>query len=350
MGSNTVRAVVCHGPRDLRIESVAIAEPGPGEVRVKVGAGGICGSDLHYYNHGGFGTVRIREPMVLGHEAAGTVVAVGAGVTEVAVGDRVAINPSKPCGTCEYCRRGQLRHCSDMKFNGSAMRFPHMQGIFRDEMVIEAFRAVPVGDDTTIAEAAFAEPLSVALHAVSQAGALLGKRVLVTGTGTIGCLVVAAAHHAGAAEIIATDVSDSALAVATTVGASRVINVATAPDGLAEFAEGKGAIDVAIECSGNGKVLAGLPALVKPCGTIVLVGLGGDQMLPISTLVVKEIALEGSFRFDREFEWAAKILAKREIDVRPLLSGSFPLAEAEEAFALAGDRNRSVKVQLHFAD
>lgn len=348
--NSSVRAVVCHGPRDLRIEDVAISEPGAGEVRVKVGAGGICGSDLHYYNHGGFGTVRIREPMVLGHEAAGVVLAVGSGVTDVKVGDRVAINPSKPCGSCDYCRRGLPRHCVDMRFNGSAMRFPHMQGIFRDEMVIEGFRAVPVGDDTPIEEAAFAEPLSVALHAVSQAGPLLGKRVLVTGTGTIGCLVVAVARHAGAAEIIATDVSDGALAVAKKVGANRVINVAEAPDALSEFAEGKGGIDVAIECSGNGKVLASLPPLVRPCGRIVMVGLGGDQTLPVSTLVAKEIELKGSFRFDREFEWAAKILAEREIDVRPLLSGSFPIGEAEDAFALAGDRNRSIKVQLRFAD
>jgi L-idonate 5-dehydrogenase len=345
-----MRAVVCHGPKDLRIEERPSVAPGPGEVTIRVAAGGICGSDLHYYQDGGFGVVRIREPMILGHEASGTVAAIGEGVTCVAVGDRVAINPSRPCGHCRFCLEGQPRQCTDMRFNGSAMRFPHMQGIFRDEMVIAAEQAVPVGPDTPLEEAAFAEPLSVALHAVSKAGALLGKRVLVTGVGTIGCLVVLAAKHAGAAEIVATDVADEALAVAKAVGADRVIDVAARPDGLAPYEADKGLFDVAFECSGNGRVLAGLPAVVRPNGRVVMVGLGGDQSLPISVLVAKEITLEGSFRFDREFRWAAAMLATRAVDVRSLISGAFPLEKADDAFALAADRHRSIKVQLSFVD
>jgi L-idonate 5-dehydrogenase len=345
-----MRAVVCHGPRDLRIEERPEPAPGPGEVRIRLFAGGICGSDLHYYQHGGFGTVRLQEPMILGHEASGTVDALGAGVTCVAVGDKVVINPSKPCGHCRFCLEGQHQQCLDMRFNGSAMRVPHIQGIFRDAVVIDADQAIRLGADTPLEEAAFAEPLSVALHAVSQAGGLLGKRVLVTGTGTIGCLVVLAAKHAGAGEIVATDISDSALAVATAVGADAVVNVAAAPDGLAPYKADKGAFDVVFECSGNGRVLAGLPDVVRPRGRVVLIGLGGEQALPISALVAKEITFAGSFRFDREFRWAADMLAKRAVDVRPLLSGAFPLTRAEDAFNLAADRNRSVKVQLRFVD
>ena len=349
MGSNTLRAVVCHGAHDLRIEAIEVAAPGPGEVRVKIAAGGICGSDLHYYNHGGFGAVRLKEPMILGHEVAGTVVAVGEGVVSPAIGTRIAINPSKPCGTCRFCLSGLKQQCVDMRFNGSAMRFPHMQGIFRDEMVVEAERAVAVGADTPFEEAAFAEPLAVALHAVAQAGSLVGKRVLVTGTGTIGCLVVLAARHAGAGEIVATDISDHALAVAAKVGADRTVNVATDPDGLAPFKADKGYFDVAFECSGNGKVLAGLADLITPQGLVNLIGLGGDQPMPISSLVFKEIRLHGSFRFDREFHWAADMLAKRSVDIRPLLTSVMPLDRAAAAFDLAGDRSRSVKVLLDFA-
>ncbi|HXP96227.1 MAG TPA: L-idonate 5-dehydrogenase [Telmatospirillum sp.] len=343
-----MRAVVVHAPRDLRIEEITVADPGPGEVRVRLAAGGICGSDLHYYQDGGFGTVRIKEPMIVGHEAAGVVAAVGAGVTSVKVGDKIAINPSKPCGQCHFCRTGEHQHCSDMRFFGSAMRFPHMQGIFRDEMVIDAAQAIPVGQDTPLEEAAFAEPLSVALHAVTQAGSLIGKRVLVTGTGTIGCLVVLAAHHAGAGEITATDISDPALAIAKTVGADRTLNVMSDPQALAAYNADKGYFDVIFECSGNGRVLAGLPDIVKPRGVITLIGIGGESALPVSVLVVKEIALRGSFRFDSEFAWAADLLARRAVDVRPLLTGIFPLERAVEAFDLAGDRSRSMKVQLSF--
>ena len=283
-----MRAVVIHAPRDLRIDRIAAAEPAPGEVRVRLAAGGICGSDLHYYQDGGFGTVRIKEPMILGHEVAGTVVAVGQGVTAVKAGDRVAINPSRPCGHCRYCIEGRRQQCLDMRFYGSAMRFPHVQGAFRDELVVEAAQAFPVGPDTPLEEAAFAEPLSVALHAVVQAGSLIGKRILVTGTGPIGCLVVLAARHAGAGEIVATNVSDPALAMARKVGADRTLNVASDPQALAGFGADKGYFDVAFECSGNSRALAGLPQVVRAGGVITLIGLGGDTSLPVSLLVTKE--------------------------------------------------------------
>ncbi|MDR3437383.1 L-idonate 5-dehydrogenase [Telmatospirillum sp.] len=343
-----MRAVVVHAPRDLRIEQIAAAAPGPGEVCVRLAAGGICGSDLHYYQDGGFGTVRIKEPMILGHEAAGTVSALGEGVATLKVGDKVAINPSKPCGHCRFCIEGHREQCLDMRFFGSAMRFPHMQGIFRDEMVVDAAQACPVGPDTPLEEAAFAEPLSVALHAVTQAGSLIGKRVLVTGSGTIGCLVAIAARHAGAREIVGTDISDPALAMAKKVAADRTLNVASDPQALSVFAAEKGYFDVAFECTGNGRVLAGLPEVVRPRGTIILIGLGGESTLLASQLVTKEIGLFGSFRFDAEFSWAADLLARRAVDVRPLLTASFPLDRAVDAFELAGDRAHAMKVQLSF--
>ncbi len=184
-----MRAVVIHAPKDLRIDNYPDTVPGPGEVRVKIANGGICGSDLHYYHHGGFGTVRIQQPMALGHEIAGVVAAVGDGVGHLKAGTRVAVNPSKPCGQCLHCREGMRNQCLDMRFMGSAMRNPHVQGGFREYVTVDAPQAVPIAERLSLAEAAMAEPLAVCLHAGKQAGPLLGKRVLITGCGPIGALI-----------------------------------------------------------------------------------------------------------------------------------------------------------------
>ena len=205
------KACVLHSAKDLRIENVPIAKMGDDQVLVRIGAGGICGSDLHYYLDGGFGAVRVKEPMVLGHEVAGIVEAVGAGVTKVKPGERVALNPSRPCGKCKFCQSGEQQHCLDMWFYGSAMRVPHSQGAFRERIVAGEFQCEPVGETVSIDEAACCEPLSVALHAVGQPGVLTGKRVLVVGSGPIGALVIASARYAGALEVVATDLFDAAL-------------------------------------------------------------------------------------------------------------------------------------------
>ena len=214
-----MHALVIHAPLDLRIEDVPTPEPEAHQLLIRIRAGGICGSDLHYFNHGGFGTVRIKEPMVLGHEVSGMVSRTGTEVTDMPVGTRVAISPSRPCGHCDYCQQGFQNHWLDMRYYGSAMRTPHVQGVFRQEIVIDRSQAHVVSDTLSDAEAAMAEPLSVALHAVRRAGPLLGKRVLVTGCGPIGALIVAVARRAGAAHIVATDVNELPLKSAREVGA-----------------------------------------------------------------------------------------------------------------------------------
>jgi L-idonate 5-dehydrogenase len=341
-----MKAAIIHAPHDLRIEEVDVAAPGPGEVQVRIRAGGICGSDLHYFHQGGFGTVRIREPMILGHEVAGEVVALGAGVSGVAPGDRVAVNPSLPCGHCRYCLAGQPNHCLDMRFYGSAMRFPHVQGGFREMLVCDASQAVPA--DMPAERAAFAEPLSVCLHAARQAGPLLGQRVLVTGAGPIGALCVMVARQAGAGEIVATDLLDEPLALVRRVGADRTLNMRAEPDALAGYGRDKGYFDVALECSGSGPALAGAIGAVRPGGTIVQVGIGGGETaVALNVLVAKEISLRGTFRFHEEFAWAVRMLGAG-LDVGPLLTERVPLAEAGRAFALASDRAQAMKVQLAF--
>ncbi len=343
-----MKAVVIHAAKDLRIEERPDEQPGPGQVEVAIEAGGICGSDLHYYNHGGFGTVRVREPMILGHEVAGTIKALGEGVSGLAVGDRVAVSPSRPCNHCEFCLKGQQNQCLNMRFYGSAMPMPHIQGAFRQRLVAEAYQCHKVRDGVSIHEAATAEPFAVTLHGVNRAGALTDKRVLVTGCGPIGALAIIAARAHGAREILATDIMDAVLQKALAIGADRVINVASDPDALSAYSANKGYFDVQFEASGNERaVRSGLEAL-KPRSTVVQLGLGGDVSTPQNMVVAKEIEMKGTFRFHEEFGLAVDFINQRRVDLKPLLTGTFPLEEAVAAFEAAGDRSRSMKVQLAF--
>jgi L-idonate 5-dehydrogenase len=343
-----MRGVVIHAPKDLRVEEIPAAPLGPRDVRVRIQAGGICGSDLHYYHDGGFGAVRIREPMVLGHEIAGTIDEVGAEIRRLTPGIRVAVNPSRPCDVCQFCREGLHQHCLDMRFFGSAMRFPHVQGAFRQSLIVNETQAIPMPTTLTTAEAAMAEPLAVCLHAVRQAGPLLGKSVLVTGCGPIGSLIVLSARYAGAADIVATDVTPFPLEIAERVGASSTINVAKDSAKLASHAQGKGTFHVLFEASGNEAALRSALDVVRPGGVVVQVGIGGDMKLPISVIVAKEIELRGSFRFDEEFEMAVELMGKGLINVKPVLTDTLSFERAVEAFELASDRSRAMKVQLSF--
>ncbi|KQX29437.1 L-idonate 5-dehydrogenase [Variovorax sp. Root434] len=343
-----MEALVIHAPGDLRVEEFETAELGAGQLQVRVRCGGICGSDLHYYQHGGFGAIRIKEPMVLGHEVAGVIEAVGTGVTDFKLGERIAISPSRPCGLCTYCQQGLQNHCLDMRYYGSAMRTPHVQGAFRQQIVVDTHQAHRLAGSLSDAEGSMAEPFAVALHAVRRAGSLLGKRVLVTGCGPIGALAIIAARRAGAGHIVATDVGAHTLGKALKVGADEVVNVAETPDGLARFTADKGSFDVLFEASGNARALVGAFDALRPRGVIVQLGLGGDMTLPINTIVAKEFDLRGAFRFHEEFAVAVELLNKGLVDVKPLISATLSYRDSARAFALAADRSQSMKVILNF--
>ena len=343
-----MRAIVAHAAKDLRIEEKPLPEPGPHDVRVRVAFGGICGSDLHYYNHGGFGAVRLREPMILGHEIAGVVEAVGAEAQRVKVGDRVAVSPSAPCGHCRYCLEGRPNLCLDMRFYGSAMRFPHVQGVFSEAVVCRESQVHVAGEDLSLAEAAMAEPLAVALHAARRAGPLIGKRALVSGSGPIGALCAMAARRAGAAEVVVVDIADGALAFASRLGVDRTVNVAREPEAFDAWKADKGYFDVAFEASGAQAALRNAIEAVRPGGAVLQLGLGGDMTIPINLVTFKELELRGAFRFHEEFGLALEYMGKGLIDVKPLISATLPFAQAPAAFELATDRSRSMKVQLAF--
>lgn len=343
-----MRAVVLHAPKDLRIEERDPQKPGPGEVRVAIKAGGICGSDLHYYNHGGTATIRLREPMIPGHEIAGVIAEIGEGVTGLAVGTGVAVNPGLACGHCRHCLAGMQNHCTDMHFMGSAMRFPHDQGGFRQSVTVRATQAIPLAHGTSLEEAAMAEPLAVCLHAVRIAGPLLGKRVLVTGAGPIGALMTILARLGGARDIVVTDLGAFPLGIASNCGATRTINVREEPEALAGYAADKGYFDICFEASGSEIALQqALPTMV-PQGTVVQLGLGGQFALPINAIITREIRLLGSFRFHSEFTEAVDLLGSGRIDVRPLITATLPFEDAPAAFTLACQRDNALKVQLTF--
>jgi L-idonate 5-dehydrogenase len=337
-----------HGANDLRIIESPIPEPAAGEVLVRLGAAGICGSDQHYYFHGRVGNFVIREPLTPGHEASGIVASVGPGVTRVKEGDRIAVNPSRPCGHCPACREGRENLCHNVRFLGSASVFPHMQGMFREYFTAPQSQCVVVSnDEVSLGEIAMSEPLSVALHSASRAGNLLGRSVLITGSGTIGCMQVLACRLAGASRVVVTDVVDHPLSVARQVGADETLRSDHLPEG-ATLASVAGEFDVAFEVSGAPPALASCLESVRRGGIVVQVGtLPADGMhLLANQIMAREIDLRGSFRFGNVFELAVGAIAHRRVDVRPVLSEAWPLQQAAEAIQVARDKTRSMKVQL----
>lgn len=333
-----------HGQGDLRVEELAVPAPGPGQALVAVRYGGVCGSDLHYWRHGGVGDFRLREPMVLGHEVVGTVVSYGDEASGPVAGTAVAVHPATPCGVCPECADGRRNVCRDTRYLGSAARFPHVQGAFAAHVVVPAdqLRALPAGLEPR--RAALAEPLSVALHAVRRAGDIAGKHVLVTGAGPIGCLVVAAAKAAGAARVTATDLLPEALRYARVAGADTVVRADDPAD-----AGWPSEVDAAVEASG---VAAGLDTClrrVRRGGVVVQLGMlpSGRSPFAGNLVVSREIELRGAFRFDGEFDDALRLLAA-EPSFDGLVSAVVPVREAVSAFALAADRSVSCKVLLDF--
>ncbi|WP_399883145.1 L-idonate 5-dehydrogenase [Streptomyces sp. BBFR51] len=358
-GEASAQACVIHGAGDLRVEDVPVPLPGPGQALVAVRYGGVCGSDLHYWRHGGVGDFHLREPMLLGHEVVGTVLAYGSLKPDPdrpdadpsdtdppgpAPGTFVAVHPATPCGVCPECVDGRRNVCRDTRYLGSAARFPHVQGGFAARIVVPAEQLRPLPAGLEPRRAALAEPLSVALHAVRRAGDLSGRHVLVTGAGPIGCLVVAAAKAAGAAHVTVTDLLPAALEYARAAGAGTLVRADDPADSGWPVE-----VDAAIEASG---VAAGLDTclrLVRRGGVVVQLGMlpPGQSPFAGNLVVSREIELRGAFRFDGEFDEALRLLAA-EPAFDALVSAVVPVRDAESAFELAADRSRSCKVLLDF--
>jgi L-idonate 5-dehydrogenase len=338
-----MRAVVVHGAGDLRVDERPDPTPGPGEVLIAMEWGGVCGSDLSYWRHGASGTAVLSAPLVLGHEVAGRIVAVGAGVTGQEIGRPVTVHPAELVGDGCLPERiaGRTNLYPQIRYFGSAAFDPHTDGGFSELRVVRADQVRPLPEGVSTEHGALAEPLAVALHAVHRAGDLRGRDVVVNGAGPIGSLVVAAARYRGAATVVAADIADSSLAVARALGADETRNLA-AGDTLPEDAE------LVFEASGAPAALGGVLRATARGGTVVQVGNLPGTAVPavLGDLVTREISWIGAYRFVEEISDALQAMCDG-LDVSPLITHRFDLDRAAEALAVAADRTSgSSKVML----
>jgi len=341
--TNTI-AVVAHAAGDLRIEQIELSAPDVDEARIAIAYGGICGSDLHYWSHGAAGESILKAPMILGHEIVGTVIQAAADGTGPAAGTKVAVHPATPGGTGEPYPEDRPNLSPGCTYLGSAARYPHTEGAFAREVNLPARMLRELPEGLSLRDAALAEPAAVAWHAVSRAGDVAGKKALVIGAGPIGALAVAVLKRAGAAEIIAVDMHEKPLAIATQLGATSTLR--------ADDQEAISAVnaDVVIEASGNYRGLASAVRGATRGGRVVMVGLlpTGEQPALISIAITRELELVGSFRFNDEIDQVISALADGSLNIAAAVTHEFPVAKSLEAFETAKDSSTSGKVLLEF--
>lgn len=347
MGKFIGKACYIQGVKDLFVQQREI-ETDSEKVIVKISRGGICGSDINYYFNGGVGDLKLQHPMLLGHEVIGKIAYIPNDTLPLKVGQKVAVNPSLPCKKCKFCLEGKPNHCLDMKFFGSAMRNPHIHGGFADYIAVEPEQCVVYDQSVDDDVMCFAEPLSVAIHAVNQAGSLVGKNILVSGAGPIGCLVIAAAIACGAKTVTVFDISEKSRTMAKQMGADVMLDPRD-HDALLPYKQNKGYFDISFDATGVDVAIQLAIQVTAPTGTLVQVGNSRGLMgIPTMDIVSKELSLRGTFRFNQEFFTSVHWLQTGKIDPLPLLSAKMSADEIEKAILLASDKTQSAKVQIIF--
>ncbi|OCH85834.1 GroES-like protein [Obba rivulosa] len=351
----TQHAAVLYGPKDLRFEERTLWPPQQGQAQVAVVATGLCGSDLHYYQHGRNGDFAVQAPLVLGHEAAGIVTAVGPGVKNLVPGQRVAIEAGIMCNSCNFCQKSRYNLCKNMRFCSSAKTFPHSDGTLQERMNHPAHVLHPLPDSCTFDQAALAEPLSVLLHASRRAGLEPGTRstVLVFGAGTIGLLACALARAYGAPRVVALDIDQRRLAFAKSAGFAHQTYCLPMGDraktsdeqlrrarenvqaALAEFGQQDG-FDVVFECTGAEPCIQMSVHAAATGGKVMLVGMGTRNVtLPLSAAALREVDILGSFRYAHTYPAALALLAAGALPgIEQLVTHRVPLHDAKRAFEL----------------
>lgn len=360
-----MRAIYLDGAKSLTEREAERPAPGPGEALIRVHTVGICGSDIEYFLHGKIGAFVPVAPLVLGHELAGEVVALGSdpispvtgepvqrrplpgsGGYGVQIGSRVAIDPSIPCRVCEYCRAGRHNLCTDLRFVGTAATVPHINGGLAEFVTVPVANCHIVPDHLSWGEGACLEPLSVAVHAVLRPGTVAGARVLVTGGGTIGQFVALTARAMGASVVAVSDPQESRFKLALELGADHGIDPRNA-DEMERVRSETGGFDVILEASGVPQAVRANLELVSRGGTIVQIGsIGTEVQLPANLIMSKELSYLGSFRYAEIYPISMNLLESRRVDVRPLISATYPLSETRTAFDLASKRSNAIKVQI----
>jgi len=344
----TCKACFVHGKKTIKIEDRQLTYT-DNDVLVKIEAGGICGSDIHYYQEGHAGLSVLKHPMVICHEFTGSIAKAPTG-SNLKVGQKVVINPSQPCNQCEFCLQGKQNQCPNMRFMGSAQYNPHNHGGFSQYVVVSENQCFTYDERMSAQVMTFTEPTTVAIHAVNVAGSLVGKRVLVIGAGPIGGLIIAAAKASGAVEIVAADISKRCRKIAIAMGADLAIDPLDKAS-FETFSINKGYFDVTFEASGATSAIASTVAATRANGVVVQVGMGASPVqYPVAQMLAKELTWKGSFRFTDEFAVAVKWLEKGIINPQPLISSEFNYQQVEQALITATDKNISSKVIVTFFD
>lgn len=339
---DSMRVSVLREPGVIEMETRPVPHPGPDEVLIEVRSVGVCGSDTHYFDHGRIGDHVVRRPLVLGHESAGVIVAVGEDVAPSRVGERVAIEPGIPCRECSECVAGRYNLCPDMAFHAT----PPIDGTLAEYVTHPASLAFALPDSVTLDEGAMLEPLSVGIWACRRAAVAPGVRVLVTGAGPVGQLAAQAARAFGASEVVVADVNEHRLSVAAALGASEVVDVSTTS--LTDLYAGRPGPDVVLECSGHEGSTQAAISVAAPAARIVLIGMGGDTLaLPLGDVQNRELWVTGVFRYANTWPTAIDLVASGRVTLEPLATGHFDLDAAEDALTAARTDARAIKSIIH---
>lgn len=330
-----MKAAVLYGKKDVRIEEVLLPKPGPRDVLVRIKAVGICGSDIHYYEHFGMGeSYQLTEPQILGHEAAGVVADVGKEVKNLAPGDRVTIEPGEACFSCRWCKEGHYNLCPDVKF----LSTPFNKGAFAEYLVMRSDLVFKIPDTMSYEVASLAEPLSVGIHACELVEARPGKSLLILGAGPIGLMALAAARSFGATDITVCDIQDNRLQLAKGYGAAHIWNSTKEQPGdmLEKYGEVEG-FDCCIETAGTGITQDLSISLTKKGGMIAFVGIPREThvKLDVFDIIDKELSIKGVFRYANSYPAAVKILSGNIVDFTSLITKTFPLEKTGEALRFA---------------
>lgn len=341
MGNAKIKAAVLHGIRDLRIEDVPMPKlRNETDVLIKMAAVGVCGSDVHYYTHGRIGRYVVEQPLILGHECAGVVAEVGKAVKHLQQGDRVALEPGVPCGTCRLCRVGRYNLCPDVAF----LATPPVNGAFVEYLVHHGQFTYKLPDAMSLEEGAMLEPLAVGMHAARRGDVRAGDSIATLGSGTIGLMTLQAAKAYGASLAIAVDLVDSRLTLARKLGATHTVNARNEDvvQRIREITRGDG-VDIAFETAGTGDTVAQTVDVVKTGGTVVLVGLGAQDVVPLNVIkmVVDEIRVVPIQRYANVYERAIPLVSEGRIDLKSMMTGRRPLVAVEEALNLPSEEPES---------
>lgn len=325
-----MKAAVMTDIMKVEIQEVEAPKPKPDEVLIKIEYVGVCGSDLHYYEHGRIGDFLVETPFILGHEAAGTVVETGSGVKDLKVGDRVALEPGKTCGKCEFCKSGKYNLCKDVIFFAT----PPVNGVFQEYVAHEAGLCFKLPENVSTMEGALIEPLAVGLHAALQGDATLGQTAVVTGTGCIGLCSLLSLKAMGVSKIIVVDIMEKRLQKALELGADYIINGKEEDtlERIMELTNGKG-FDIGIETAGSQITASQLIKSAKKGSTIVFVGYSasGEMTLPIGMALDKELNFKTVFRYRNIYPMAIEAVSKGQINVKDIVTDYFELDDIQKA-------------------